>query len=52
MSVLLQVRIDPRLRNEVKKQLDKDGLTWSDLVSACFGAYLDEKSKKDPQQKK
>lgn len=40
---LVQVRLDSALRERVNAQREADGLSWQQLVEACFRRYLDEK---------
>lgn len=41
---LVQVRVEAPLRERVNKQREADGLSWQQLVEACFRRYLDEKA--------
>ena len=38
----LQVKMETSLVEEVKACMKVDGISWNDLLTACFKAYLDE----------
>lgn len=42
-KVLIQAKISPELHAEVKAKMDKDGITWQDLIVASLKRYLDER---------
>lgn len=42
-KVLIQAKISPELHSEVKAKMDKDGITWQDLIVASLKRYLDER---------
>lgn len=38
----LQVKMDAEVVEEVKLYMRLDGISWNDLLTACFMKYLDE----------
>ena len=44
----LQVRMDTSLVEEVKARMKLDGVSWNELLTACFTAYLEESKNQPP----
>lgn len=44
----LQVKMDTSLVEEVKVRMKLDGVSWNELLTACFTAYLEESKNQPP----
>lgn len=42
-KVLVQAKLAPDFHEKVKRKLDKDKITWQDLIVASLKRYLDER---------
>jgi hypothetical protein len=43
--VNLQVKMETSIVEEVRSRMRADGVSWNELLTACFRAYLDESKK-------
>ncbi len=44
----LQVKMDTPLVEKVKVRMKVDGVSWNELLTACFTAYLEESKNQPP----
>lgn len=44
----LQVKMNTPLVEEVKSRMKVDGVSWNELLTACFTAYLEESKGQPP----
>lgn len=44
-KTMIQGRVDTPLVKEVRKILEKENLTWSDVLTACLKSFVDSNGK-------